>query len=92
MAWPQTDARSSYTIDFLIATLPDPAAPALRDKFDGSLDAIERALGDAGYVIDRLDLPWPMSAGDESQKVRPNQSVTAEFSEPNRQKKRCLQQ
>jgi hypothetical protein len=82
IAWPNTDARSSYTIDFLIATLPDPTAPALRDKFDGSLDAIERALDDAGYVIDRLDLPWPTSAGDESKKPWPEQSVMAEFEEP----------
>ena len=48
-----------YDLTMIIATLPDPIAPALREKFDARLDSIQRAAEKAGYVLDRLDLPWP---------------------------------
>jgi hypothetical protein len=41
--------------------VPDPIAPALRQQFDDSITAIQRAAEAAGYILDRLDLPWPTS-------------------------------
>ncbi|HVC45345.1 MAG TPA: hypothetical protein VND20_11060 [Candidatus Binataceae bacterium] len=71
-SWPSSadswgdDPRSHDRVDFVIATLPDPAYAALRYQFDGYLDAIEQALGAQEYELDRFDLPWLPSNGDKS--------------------------
>jgi hypothetical protein len=45
--------------DCLIATLPDPIDAAnLGYVFDRYLDALQRAMETAGYVLDSFDLPW----------------------------------
>ena len=48
----------------LIATLPDPVDAAnLNYTYDRYLDAIQRAMEGAGYLLDRFDLPWLDPAG-----------------------------
>jgi hypothetical protein len=62
-SWPQGrggyDDRGLYRIEYLIATLPDPSAPALRAQFDSRLDAIQRAAESDNFIVGRLDFPWP---------------------------------
>jgi hypothetical protein len=62
-SWPQDrggyDDRGLYRIEYMIAALPDPLAPALRAQFDSRLDAIQRAAVSDNFIIDRLDFPWP---------------------------------
>jgi hypothetical protein len=62
-SWPPDrrgyDDRGLYRIEYLIVTLPDPLAPALRAQFDSRLDAIQRAAEADNFIIDRLDFPWP---------------------------------
>src|SRR5262245_24085409 len=48
----------TYQLNQLIATIPDPKASRLDYLFDRNLDAIQRAVEAAGYVLDRFDLPW----------------------------------
>ena len=48
----------------LIATLPDPIDAAnLSYTYDRYLDAIQRAMEAADYVLDRFDMPWLDKAG-----------------------------
>jgi hypothetical protein len=61
------DDRKKYGVNFLIATLPGPASPALRSEFDNDLDAIVSAASDAGYTLDSFDLPWQEINGDKSE-------------------------
>ena len=56
--WPQNDPRQKYTLDFIIATVPDPIDSRLPHFFDSFLDSIQRASEFAGYVLDRFDLLW----------------------------------
>ena len=43
----------------LIATLPDPIDAAnLSYTYDRYIDAIQRAMEAAGFVLDRFDVPW----------------------------------
>src|SRR5690348_14576258 len=45
--------------DCLITTLPDPIDAAnLSYTYDRYIDAIQRAMEAAGYVLDRFDVPW----------------------------------
>src|SRR5215475_10836561 len=46
------------SLEFLIATVPDPLDSSLAHIFDENLAAIERAMGAADYVLDRFELPW----------------------------------
>jgi len=53
----------------IIATLPDPRDAAnLNYMFDRYLDAIQRAMEAAGFVLDRFDMPWLDS--DEKMRFR----------------------
>ena len=52
------DARSTYCVHFLIATVPDPIDSRLPHLFDRFLGSIERAAEADDYVLDRYDLPW----------------------------------
>jgi hypothetical protein len=76
------DPRASYTIDFLIATLPEPLAPSLRYKFDTYLDAIQRAAEASDLIFDRLDLPWGDPSKDDSPGFRLGQEIDLGW-EPN---------
>jgi hypothetical protein len=57
--FPPSDRKLPVPLKIIVATVPDPVAPALREQFDDSITAIQRAAEEAGYVLDRLDLPWP---------------------------------
>jgi len=52
---------SGNEIECLIATVPDPKDTRLDHQFDRALDAIQRAIGTAGYTFDRHWLPWDRS-------------------------------
>jgi hypothetical protein len=52
------DTRRRFAISFLIATVPAPVSPSLRHEFDSYLNAIQIAVGRAGYVLDSFDVPW----------------------------------
>jgi hypothetical protein len=58
----QGDPRYKYSVDSIIATLPDPIESGLSDKLDDEIDAIQRAAESQGYVLDRFKLPWPTPA------------------------------
>src|SRR5262249_18446211 len=53
-----TDRRSSYRLDFIIVTIPDPLDSRLPYLFDRNLGSIQRAAESQGWVLDRFDLPW----------------------------------
>lgn len=59
-AWPAGDPRSQYTLDFILATVPDPIDSRLPYFFDSFLDSIQRASEASGYVLDSFDLAWPL--------------------------------
>jgi hypothetical protein len=54
--WPKLHPDCS--IQFLIATVPDPADSGFGYMFDQVVEAIQRALETEHYVIDRAWLPW----------------------------------
>ena len=56
---------SADSIEFLIATVPDPVESRLPRFFDSFIESVQRAAEAAGYTIDRFALPWPAS-GRES--------------------------
>jgi len=82
-AWTTEDERKRYTIEFLIATLPEPLAPPLRYKFDSYLDAIQRAAEAAGYIMDRFDLPWPDPNKEDSQNFKLGQEIDLRWEQAN---------
>jgi hypothetical protein len=49
---------ATYDIDFLVATVPDPASSRLPNFFDSFTESIESAAEAAGYTLDRFALPW----------------------------------
>ncbi|HUI25030.1 MAG TPA: hypothetical protein VL403_03010 [Candidatus Kryptonia bacterium] len=51
-------AQHRYSIEFLVATAPDPIDATSGFLFDQHLDAIERAMAAADYLPDRFSLPW----------------------------------
>jgi hypothetical protein len=57
-SWPLRDPRSNYSLDFMIATVPDPVDLRLPYFFDSFLDSIQRAFEADGYVLDRFHLAW----------------------------------
>jgi len=67
-----SEKLAGYTLETLIATVPDPRDSRLDYFFDRSLEAIQRAVADAGYLFDRHSLPWSFRkpTGDEA-KVAP---------------------
>jgi len=48
----------NYTIDFLVATAPDPATSRLPHFFDSFVESLQRAAQAAGYTLDRFAFPW----------------------------------
>ncbi len=57
-----SDPRFKYSVDSIIATLPDPIETGLSVKLDDDIDAIQHAAEYEGYVLDRYKLPWPTPA------------------------------
>ncbi|MEJ2009817.1 MAG: hypothetical protein P8Z30_16960, partial [Acidobacteriota bacterium] len=55
--------QSKYSLDFMIATVPDPVDSRLPQMFDAAIDSIQRAFEASGYVLDRFDLAWSEPAG-----------------------------
>lgn len=77
---------SDFKVEHLIATIPDPKDSRLDHLFDRNLDALQRAIGAAGYTFDRHSLPW-----DKSRPAAPfilladqktTQSLPRQLSEP----------
>jgi hypothetical protein len=61
--WHEVKTRG-YRVGHLIVTIPDPDRSQLSLNFDRNLDAIQRAMGAGGFVLDRFDLPWQQDQGD----------------------------
>jgi len=66
-----TRHRDSIEVQFLIATLPDPVLSHLQHDFDSGMETLTEAAAQAGYSMDRFDLPWTQpeqaaAAGAES--------------------------
>src|SRR5262249_21688010 len=47
-----------HKILFVIATTPNPANSQLALSFDRTIESIERAAGDRGFLFDRFVFPW----------------------------------
>ena len=47
-----------HSILFVIATTPNPANSQLALSFDRTIESIERAAGDRGFLFDRFVFPW----------------------------------
>ena len=62
-------ATSAYSIEFLIATVPDPVESRLPRFFDSFIESMQRAAEAAGYTIDRFALPWPATGKEYSDAV-----------------------
>lgn len=71
-ATPASAAFSEAQLDVLIATVPDPVDSHEDWVYDASLEALRRAHERAGYVIDRMWLPWASrdSVLDDAQHTR----------------------
>lgn len=63
---PVGDPRSSYSLDFMIATVPDPVDSRLPQMFDAAIDSIQRAFEADRYVLDRFDLAWSEPASESA--------------------------
>jgi hypothetical protein len=63
-------AHEQCSIEFLIATVPDPVDSRLPNFFDSFAESIESAAGAAGYALDRFALPW-ITEGDSGQEKPP---------------------
>lgn len=63
--YPLSDERSRYQLEFLIAILPRPTSIHLASQFDSSLDALEEAANNAGFVLDSFDIPWLEEAQEQ---------------------------
>lgn len=48
-----------YALRVIVATLPGPVAPALREKFDARMDAIQRRAGRSGTLRKTIGKPRP---------------------------------
>lgn len=59
---PTLASNAQYTVDVLVALVPDPLDSHLGTNFDQSLDAIQRAYNKCGYLLDRVWLPWNRGA------------------------------
>lgn len=47
-----------YSVEFVIATVPDPIDSHLAPSFDRAIDAIQRGLQSTGWMLDRFWIPW----------------------------------
>jgi len=60
------------TIDFLIATVPDPRVPRHSRSFDNNILAIRRGMVDSGFMLDRFVLPWRAEEPEKTKTANPN--------------------
>jgi hypothetical protein len=60
----------AYTVESLIALLPHPTRSRLSAVFDAHVQALQRALEDADYLLDRYWLPWAVGKGGETGDAR----------------------
>ncbi|MBZ5560911.1 MAG: hypothetical protein LAP13_00665 [Acidobacteriia bacterium] len=65
----------AYSIDFLIATVPDPISSRLPYFFDSFIDSIESAVEAAGYALDRFALPWVQKGSEGGSTLSPQRSL-----------------
>jgi hypothetical protein len=58
--WPNAaqDPRTTATLKFLIATVPDPVDSGLPHSFDRFIAAIQAAVQTQSYFLSDFDLPW----------------------------------
>jgi hypothetical protein len=80
-SFPESDGRNQFAISFLIATVPAPVSPSLRHEFDSYVDAIQLAVGRAGYVLDSFDLLWLPATEDHQGEFRLSQEIDAEWTD-----------
>ncbi len=64
------DPRSGIEVEWLIATVPDPTEPRLGDMFDTMLESLQRVVGSANFVLDRVWLPWLKQRSAEGSSTR----------------------
>ncbi len=57
------DLKTAFTIESLIATVPDPQRTNLGLQFDRSMEALVWAVGDVGYTLQSYWLPWNAEFG-----------------------------
>ena len=73
------DLRSEgHTLDFLIATMPDPIESHLQYDSDLMLDGIQPAVAAAGYSLDSFDLPWSTKSSADNQPGAPKRDPERE--------------
>ncbi len=70
---------SEYDIEFLIVALPDPRDSRFGYLFDRNLDAIQRAVETAGYVLDRFDFPWQERGNETAAISEPDSAKTPRY-------------
>ena len=66
---------SDYTVDFLVASLPEPDLAALSSQFDTDLDALSKALFQQGYTLASFDLPWIREAKSDPHQFALGQTI-----------------
>jgi hypothetical protein len=67
--WVDSDSKPADpqpSLEFLIATLPDPSSGPLRYQFDGQIEAILSALTADGYKLVDFAVPWVDEAKEQS--------------------------
>jgi len=57
--WPEFPDLPGWTMNYLIAVVPDPVESSSGYCFDAIVDAIQRALETEQFVLDRVYYPWP---------------------------------
>ena len=73
---PKEDVRGTYSVDFMIVTVPDPIDSRLPHLFDRFLGSIERGAEADGLVLDRFDLPW-VDEQDKRQAAKAEEAIPA---------------
>jgi hypothetical protein len=63
-------AQSGSEIKVVIATVPDPRHTHLSLFFDRTIDAIQQAAQEAGWIFDRANMPWESQEHPESTDFR----------------------
>ena len=70
-------APPPYSVDLVIATVPDPVSSRLPYFFDSIVESIERAAEASGYTLDRFALPWSLEGqGQRDRSARLHEGST----------------
>ncbi len=78
----------AYVFESMIVAVPDPKDSRFGYLFDRNLDAIQRALEAAGYLLDRFDFPWH----DSASRTTPDSYETAKVETVNGKKTKNTQE